>query len=80
MIFGGIDTERLQLNEETVWAGEKRDRNNPEGARNLAEVRRLLFAGRLKEAEGLAETMIAVTRRMPMYQTLGDLIDRKSVV
>ncbi len=74
MVFGGTATERIQLNEDTVWAGEKRDRNNPEGLRNLAEVRRLLFAGKPKEAEALAErTMIAVPKRMPMYQTLGEL-------
>ena len=74
MVFGGIESERIQINEETIWAGEKRDRNNPEGARNLAEVRRLLFAGKLKEAEALADkTMIATTRRMPQYQPLGDL-------
>ena len=75
MVFGGLQSERIQLNEDTIWAGEKRDRNNPEGARNLAEVRRLLFAGRPKEAEVLAErTMIAVPKRMPPYQPLGDLL------
>ncbi len=74
MIFGGVETERIQLNEETVWAGEKRDRNNPEGAKSVPEIRRLLFAGKVKEAEALADkTMIATTRRMPPYQTLGDL-------
>src|SRR5438552_6416678 len=79
MVFGGVENERIQLNEETIWAGEKRDRNNPEGARNLAEVRRLLFAGKLKEAEALADkTMIATTRRMPQYQPLGDLVLRFS--
>ncbi len=77
MVFGAVSSERIQLNEDTVWAGERRDRNNPEGAKNLAEVRRLLFAGRVKEAEALADkTMIATTRRMPPYQTLGDLILR----
>src|SRR5262245_20676145 len=74
MVFGGTAAERIQLNEDTVWAGEKRDRNNPEGLHNLAEVRRLLFAGKPKEAEALAErTMIAVPKRMPPYQPLGDL-------
>jgi alpha-L-fucosidase 2 len=77
MVFGRIESERIQLNEETVWAGERRDRNNPEGARNLAEVRRLLFAGKPREAEALAEkTMIAVPKRMPPYQPLGDLLIR----
>src|SRR5215510_7605122 len=74
MVFGGIQSERLQLNEDTIWAGEKRDRNNPEGAKNLAEVRRLLFAGKPNEAEELAErTIISVPKRLPPYQPLGDL-------
>ena len=75
MIFGGAAIERIQLNEDTIWAGEKRDRSNPEGAKNLAEVRRLLFAGKPKEAEVLADkTIIATPRRMPPYQPLGDLV------
>src|SRR6185503_1258468 len=75
MIFGGTNNERIQLNEDTVWAGEKRDRINPEAAKNLAEVRRLLFAGKPKEAEILAErTMISIPKRMPPYQPLADLL------
>lgn len=75
MVFGGLATERIQLNEDTIWAGEKRDRINPEAAKSLAEVRRLLFAGKPKEAEILAErTIISVPKRMPPYQPLGDLI------
>ncbi|HSE30612.1 MAG TPA: glycoside hydrolase family 95 protein [Pyrinomonadaceae bacterium] len=75
MVSGGAGFERIQLNEETVWAGEKRDRINPEAANNLAEVRRLLFAGKPKEAEILAErTMISIPKRMPPYQPLGDLL------
>ena len=74
MVFGGVQSERIQLNEDTIWAGEKRDRNNPEGARNLPEVRRLLFAGKPKEAEELAErTIISTPKRLPPYQPLGDL-------
>jgi alpha-L-fucosidase 2 len=77
MVFGSLPTERIQLNEETIWAGEKRDRLNPEGAAHLAEVRRLLFAGKSKEAEALAErTLIAIPKRMPPYQPLGDLLIR----
>jgi hypothetical protein len=54
--------------------GRKAHRNNPEGSKNLAEVKRLLFAGKPKEAEELADkTIIAFPRRMPPYQTLGDL-------
>ena len=74
MIFGGTERERLQLNEDTVWAGEKRDRINPAAAGAIPEIRRLLAAGKPVEAEALADkAVIAVPRRMPPYQTLGDL-------
>jgi alpha-L-fucosidase 2 len=74
MVFGGVTSDRIQLNEDTVWAGEKRDRNNPEAAKNLPEIRRLLFAGMPHEAEVLADkTIISIPRRLPPYQTLGDL-------
>lgn len=74
MVFGGVAEERLQLNEDTIWAGEKRDRNNPNGAKAIPEVRRLLLAGKVKEAEELADkNIISMPRRMPPYQPLGDL-------
>ena len=74
MVFGGVEQEHLQLNEDTVWAGEKRDRLNPAGPAAVKEVRRLLAEGKAVEAEALADkAIIAVPRRMPPYQTLGDL-------
>jgi len=74
MVFGGVVDERLQLNEDTVWAGQKLDRVNPQAAAWLPQVRRLLFAGKPAEAEAIAdEKIISVPRRMPPYQTLGDL-------
>ncbi|HEX4950730.1 MAG TPA: glycoside hydrolase family 95 protein, partial [Blastocatellia bacterium] len=74
MVFGGVAEERLQLNEDTIWAGEKRDRNNPNGAKAIPEVRRFLMAGKVKEAEELADkNIISMPRRMPPYQPLGDL-------
>lgn len=74
MVFGGVPEEHLQLNEDTIWAGEKRDRSNPNGAQAVREVRRLLLAGKVKEAEELADkNIISLPRRMPPYQPLGDL-------
>jgi alpha-L-fucosidase 2 len=75
MVFGGLNGERLQLNEDGVWAGHKMDRVNPAAAQAVPEVRRLLFAGRFAEAEALADkALISVPRRMPPYQPLGDLL------
>jgi alpha-L-fucosidase 2 len=74
MVFGGVTDERLQLNEDTVWAGQKLDRINPAAAKAIPEIRRLLTAGRITEAEALADkAIISIPRRMPPYQTLGDL-------
>jgi len=74
MVFGSPQSDHIQLNEDTIWAGEKRDRNNPEAAKNLPEVRRLLSAGMPHEAEVLADkTIISIPRRLPPYQTMGDL-------
>ena len=73
MVFGNTAKERLQLNEETVWMGERRDRNNPQAGRT-AEVRKLLMAGKVHEAEALAaQVMMGIPVRLPVYQTLGDL-------
>jgi alpha-L-fucosidase 2 len=73
MVFGNPGKERLQLNEETVWMGERRDRNNPQAGRT-PEVRALLMAGKVHEAEALAaQVMMGVPDRLPCYQTLGDL-------
>jgi alpha-L-fucosidase 2 len=75
MVFGGASDERLQLNDGRIWAGAKIDRLNPNAARAVPEVRRLLWAGKIEEAEALAERdMISRPRRMPPYQPLGDLL------
>ena len=77
MVFGGVTEERLQLNEDSVWAGQKLNRINPAAAKAIPEVRRLLGEGKVAEAEALADkAIISIPRRMPPYQTLGDLLLR----
>jgi alpha-L-fucosidase 2 len=76
MVFGGIEKERLQLNEESVWTGAPRWDANPDALKNLPEVRRLLFEGKYAEAEKLAQSGILGSFRRDnasSYQTLGDL-------
>jgi alpha-L-fucosidase 2 len=76
MIFGGIDKERIELNESTVWTGEQRWDANPAALKSLPEVRRLLFAGKYKEAETLAQKNILGQKPqnpVATYQALGDL-------
>src|SRR5258708_25710034 len=47
MIFGGVEREHLQLNEDTLWAGGPYDADNTNAFAALPEVRRLIFAGQL---------------------------------
>lgn len=73
-VFGQPGKERIQLNEESIWDGEVRDRNNPQGGPTVEKMRQLLFAGRVAEAEALVlNDFLAIPRRMPCYQTLGNL-------
>ena len=75
MVFGGVNHERLQLNEESVWCmkGTYQDRK---GAAYLPRIRELLFNGKYREAEQLASQEL-MAERLPTgtraYQTLGDL-------
>jgi alpha-L-fucosidase 2 len=55
MVFGGIEQDRIQFNEETLWTGEPRDYNRKGAYKYLDSIRQLVFAGRQKEAEALAE-------------------------
>ncbi len=75
MVFGGIDHERIQFNEESVWDGAPGDATNPEALIALPEVRRLLFVGKNEEATKLAgDKMMGNPMRVKSYQTLGDLV------
>ncbi|HLT75397.1 MAG TPA: glycoside hydrolase family 95 protein, partial [Ohtaekwangia sp.] len=74
MVFGGIIEERLQLNEETCWSGEKFDFVNPNARKSLPRIRKLLFEGKYVEAKELAEKSLMGDKRIhSSYQTLGDL-------
>jgi alpha-L-fucosidase 2 len=74
MVFGGVPVERIQLNEESLWDGYPRDTTNPEALAALPEVRRLLFEGKNREAERIAQKqMLGRPLRIKSYQTLGDL-------
>ena len=55
MVFGGVEQERIQFNEESLWTGEPRNYNRPDAYKHLDEIRSLLNQGKQKEAEGLAE-------------------------
>ncbi|MGZ3144855.1 glycosyl hydrolase family 95 catalytic domain-containing protein [Lentzea chajnantorensis] len=74
MVFGNTDTERLQLNEDTVWAGGPHDYSNPRGAGALAQIRQLVFSNQWSQAQTLIDqTMLGSPAGQLAYQPVGDL-------
>jgi len=75
MVFGGTASERLQLNEDTLWTGGPYDPVNPAAHAALPEVRRLIDAGKFAEAQALANAQVMGLPKTQMaYQPVGDLM------
>lgn len=74
MVFGKIDHERIQLNEESIWTGSPTDvTDRPDAYKYLTEVRQLLFQGKYIKAQEITEKKIMAEGDWNMYQMLGNL-------
>ena len=77
MVFGTPAVEHIQINEETIWAGQPNNVCNPEAKDYLPKVRQLIFEGKYQEAQDLANAKVmpnAAGQNMGMpYQPFGDL-------
>jgi alpha-L-fucosidase 2 len=84
MIFGGVNEERIVLNESSVWSGSREEADRADAHRTLPEIRRLLLEGKNSEAEELVNANFTCQGRgsgngsganVPFgcYQTLGNL-------
>jgi len=77
MVFGTPGVEHIQLNEETIWAGQPNNVVNPNARQALPEVRKLIFEGKYKEAQDLANAKVmpnAAGKNMGMpFQPFGDV-------
>jgi alpha-L-fucosidase 2 len=75
MVFGGVRTERIQLNEDSVWSGGVMPDLPASISRELPAIRQLLFDGHFAEGEARARrTILAVGDAGGSYQTLGELV------
>lgn len=75
MVYGGVNREVIQLNEDSIWAGYGMDKNNPRAKEALPEIRKLLFEGKNLEASKIAkETVISVPERVFSYETMGEMV------
>ena len=84
MVFGDVNRERIQLNEESMWSGSPDDNDNPDAPKYQDKIRKLLFEGRYREATALTDQTQICKRagsgygngaKVPFgcFQTLGDL-------
>lgn len=74
MVFGAVTDELIQLNEDSIWSGGFRDRNNPSSLEALPIIRNLIRNDRAEEAQELSvSTMMGTTFSQRHYQPLGDL-------
>ncbi len=74
MLFGNPAVERLQVNEESLWAGMNIPNNNPGALAHMPEIRKLILDGRIPEAFNLSEKYVAgIPIKLRSYQTLGDI-------
>ena len=84
MVYGDVNQERLQLSEETMWSGSPNDDDNPDAYPAQAEIRKLLFEGKYREATELTnQTQICkgvgsghgsgADDPFGCFQTLGDI-------
>lgn len=73
MVYGGIEDDELQLNEETFWGGGPYSNINPNALQHLLTIRNLIFSGRAQEAQQLMERTFRTRQNGMPYQTLGSL-------
>jgi alpha-L-fucosidase 2 len=79
MMFGGVNDERIVLNESSVWSGSYQDADRPDANKFLPEIRQLLLDGKNVEAEALVNAHFTCTGpgssgpQYGCYQVLGNL-------
>lgn len=74
MVYGNVQQETIQLNEHTVWSGSPNRNDNPLALDSLAFIRRLIFEGKQKEAEQIANRVIvSKTSQGQKFEPVGSL-------
>jgi len=74
MVYGNVEREILKLNEHTLWSGGPYQNDVPETINYLAEIRQLIFEGKNKAAENLAnKVMFGKKSSGQIFQPAGNL-------
>src|SRR5262245_15128265 len=74
MVFGGVESDRYQFNEDTLWTGGPHNYTHRGAAKYLPQIRQLLLDGKQREAERLAaQEFMSIPLRQMAYQPFGDV-------
>lgn len=73
MVFGGVDEERLQLNEESLWAGEPVEVYPDNFSENIKRVQQMVLEGDISGAKNLG--IKTLTKRPTSYRSYEPLAD-----
>ena len=73
MIYGGPQTDEIQLNEDSFWSGGPHNNNSTTSAKYLEQVRNLIFSGKEQDAENLINQQFIKGPHGMKYLTLGSL-------
>ncbi len=74
MIYGNVETETIQLNEHTLWSGSPNRNDNPLALDSLNAIRQLIFEGKQKQAEQLANKVIVSKKSQgQMFEPAGEI-------
>jgi len=74
MVYGNVEKDIIKLNEHTLWSGGPYSNDVPEAIDYLPEIRKLIFDGKHKEAENLAnKVMFGKKSSGQIFQPAGNL-------
>lgn len=73
MVWGGVEQERIQTNDDTFWSGEPRNVQNPDAAQYLPQIRQLLFDQKHGEAQHLINSTMLGSNNQS-YMPLADVV------
>lgn len=74
MVFGGVEQETLQLNEETFWAGGPHNNLNPKGRYALDNIRQLVFNDKFAEAQKMIDENFNTPQNGMRFLPFGNVI------
>ncbi len=78
MLFGGTEHDKIQLNEETVWAGEPGNNIQKDYYQDIQKIRELLFSGKHEEAQKMALEVFPKSKKHQLWCALSNCWELKS--